>query len=132
MANVFEIHTEECRAAMAAQNEAIKAAQTRQADSVAKIRAAEDAETIAARSKADAAIDAERLACDEAIEAAQKVYGETLDQSRGRAWDTIQKRLSIWNGELPEDLPPASTLESSAEGDRPLAAFERDPTGGSA
>jgi hypothetical protein len=88
MANVFEIHTEECRAAMVAQNEAIKAA--------------------------------------------QKTYGETLDQSRGRAWDTIQKRLSIWNGELPEDLPPASTLETSASGDESLAAFERDPTGGSA
>ena len=132
MANVFEIHTEECRAAMAAQNEAIKTAQKTFLDAVETTRTLEDKTTLAARSEADAAIGKARAAYDDALEAAQKTYGETLDQSRGRAWDTIQKRLSIWNGELPEDLPPASTLESSAEDGSSLAAFEHDPTGGAA
>ena len=91
-------------------------------DAVETTRTLEDKATLAARSEADAAIGKARAAYDDAIEAAQKTYGETLDQSRGRAWDTIQKRLSIWNGELPEDLPPAR-LESSAR--RSLAAFER-------
>ena len=79
MANVFEIHTEECRAAMAAQNEAIKAAQKTFLDAVETTRTLEDKATLAARNEADAAIGKARAAYDDALEAAQKVYGETLD-----------------------------------------------------
>ena len=132
MSKVFEIHAEEWRAAMVAQNKAITDAQTRFAVNIGNIRAVEDAETIAARGKADAAIDKERTAFDDAIEAAQNAYGETLQSSRDRAWAIMQERLRVWNGEVPEELPPAPDLESTTEGDPSLAAFERDPTGGAA
>ena len=62
MANVFEIHTEECRAAMVAQNEAIKAAQKTFLDAVETTRTLEDKATLTARSEADAAIGKARAA----------------------------------------------------------------------
>lgn len=112
MTNVFEDHVEECKAAMATQNEAVATAQRGYADAVELIRALEDKATLAARSEADAALGAARLAYDDAIEAAQRVYGETLQTSRDRAWKIMQARLSVWNGEapptfLPRDDPPA-------------------------
>ena len=115
MANVFEIHAEECRAAMAAQNEAIKTAQKVFVGAIEAIRAAEDNATLAARSEADSALGKARMAFDDAIEAAEIAYGEALNQSRGRVSETTQKWLSILNGDVPEKLPPASILESLAD-----------------
>ena len=132
MANVFEIHAEECRVAAVAQNEAIKTAQKVFVGAIEAIRAAEDNATLAARSEADSALGKARMAFDDAIEAAEIAYGEALNQSRGRVSETTQKWLSILNGDVPEKLPPASTLESSAEDGSSLAAFEHDPTGGAA
>ena len=43
MANVFEIHAEECRAAMVAQAEAIATAQKTLVNALAAVRLAEDA-----------------------------------------------------------------------------------------
>jgi hypothetical protein len=111
--NVFENHTEECKAAMAVQNAAIAAAQERLAERIATARSTEDEETMEARSKADAEMDAARAEHDDAVEAAQRVYGATLDHSRDTAWKIIQKRLSIWNGDLPEELPAAARAENA-------------------
>ena len=111
MKDVIETHLDECTAAMGAQNTAIEAAQ------IDFVNATETA----------------RKAFDEAVRAAQDAYGVKLQTSRDNAWKIIQARLSVWNGDAPQEtLPPASTLESSAEKDESLAAFERDPTGGSA
>lgn len=119
--NVFENHTEECKAAMAVQNAAIAAAQERLAERIATARSTEDEETMEARSKADAEMDAARAEHDDAVEAAQWVYGATLDHSRDTAWKIIQKRLSIWNGDLPEELPAAPKIE------QPQAAASKLP-----
>lgn len=50
MANVFEIHAEECWMAAVAQNEAIKTAQKAFVGAIEAIRAAEDIAALAARS----------------------------------------------------------------------------------
>jgi hypothetical protein len=106
---------------MAVQNAAIAAAQERLAERIATARSTEDEETMEARSKADAEMDAARAEHDDAVEAAQRVYGATLDHSRDTAWKIIQKRLSIWNGDLPEELPAAPKIE------QPQAAASKLP-----
>ena len=101
---------------MVVQNEAIKAAQKTFLDAVETTRTLEDKATLAARSEADAAIGKARApAYDDASRRRRRRPTARRSISPVVGPGIHPEAVSIWNGELPEDLPPASTLESSAE-----------------